>query len=300
MFAKKSLGQNFLKSKEVINKIISVSLIQKGDIIIEIGPGKGALTEEILLKCRSEDAKLIAIEKDDRLIEFLKDKFVDYINKEFYIINQDILQINILDIIKQNINTKDTQISDQNLSISEIINNQNIKIIANIPYYITGAILKKFVDENIVKSMTLLVQKEVAERIVSRDNKESILSLSIKSYGISKYITKVAAKYFNPKPKVDSAVIFIQKYNNNIFINQKQKDLYFEIIKNGLQFKRKTLLNNLKSFIKENNIDEIVFKTILNNVDLKENVRGEDIIFEKWLSITQQIENLLTHKDTKL
>lgn len=295
MRAKKFLGQNFLKSKEAINKIVSVSFIERNDYIIEIGPGKGALTAEILKECRLKNAKLIAIEKDFELINTLEEKFVDYLNKEFYLINDDILNIDIKKIVDNNIdnNTNDSITNTKSIqpaTNSNVNSNKNIsiKIIANIPYYITGAIIRKFVDDGELQSMTLLIQKEVAERIVCKDNKESILSLAIKSYGETKYIMKVEAKYFTPVPKVDSAIIYIKKYKDSIFIDKKEKELYFDLIKTGLQFKRKTLLNNLKELTKNYNLDII---SIFTKLEIKENIRGEDLEFIKWIMLTREILN---------
>jgi 16S rRNA (adenine1518-N6/adenine1519-N6)-dimethyltransferase len=275
MLAKKSLGQNFLKSKDAINKIIEISNIEDRDIIIEIGPGTGSLTQAIINKIKEKNCLLIAIEKDDRLLKILEEQFEENLNKDFLLINKDILDININELLNK---------------IQNITKYNNIKVIANIPYYITGAIIKKFVDENIVQSMTLLVQKEVADRIVSKDNKSSILSLSINSFGNAKYVKKVEAKYFNPKPKVDSAIIYIQKHQNLVFTKDVNKELYFEIIKNGLQYKRKTLFNNLKNFLIEKNIEEDTFKIVLKKINLDINIRGEDIKFEKWLLLTEEIQ----------
>jgi 16S rRNA (adenine1518-N6/adenine1519-N6)-dimethyltransferase len=183
---KKSLGQNFLKSEAALRKIIEVGEIKKDDVILEIGPGKGALTSRLL-----EHAGLvIAVEKDRELFELLKIKFNKEIEeKKLKLINEDILEDGITTTLKP----------------------LRYKIIANIPYNITGAILKKFLTaENQPTSMVLMVQNEVAKRIVARDGKESILSVSVKAYGTPKLVMKVEARYFSPAPKVDSAIISIK------------------------------------------------------------------------------------------
>src|SRR3989344_5080984 len=181
--AKKSLGQNFLKSESALRKIIEVGEMRQNDVILEIGPGKGKLTERLL----ENSEHVIAIEKDNELFEFLKEKFSAQIkNGSLVLIHDNILNFNA---------------SAYGLAPSAY------KIIANIPYNITGAILKKFLTaDRQPERMVLLVQKEVAERIVARDGKESILSISVKAYGEPKMVMKVPARYFSPAPKVDSAV----------------------------------------------------------------------------------------------
>ena len=158
--AKKSLGQNFLKSKTALLAMIKAGEIISDDIVLEIGPGQGALTEKIL----ETGAKVIAVEKDDRLIEVLDEKFAESVkNSQFTLIHGDILE---LDLNKMG------------------LKNGNFKLIANIPYYITGLIFRKFLSGDIQpKKLVIMVQKEIADRIVARDGKESLLSLSVKAYG---------------------------------------------------------------------------------------------------------------------
>src|SRR3989338_2853887 len=155
---KKSLGQNFLKSALALRKIIEAGEIKKDDIILEIGPGRGVLTKKLLEKSE----KVVAVEKDRELFDFLKIELEKEIaEKKLILINDNIL----------------------NLKVEENIL-RNYKIIANIPYNITGAILKKFLtDKNQPERMILMVQREVAGRMIARDGKESLLSISVKAYG---------------------------------------------------------------------------------------------------------------------
>ena len=168
--------------------------MRQNDVILEIGPGKGKLTERLL----ENSEHVIAIEKDNELFEFLKEKFSAQIkNGSLVLIHDNILNFNA---------------SAYGLAPSAY------KIIANIPYNITGAILKKFLTaDRQPERMVLLVQKEVAERIVARDGKESILSISVKAYGEPKMVMKVPARYFSPAPKVDSAVIAINNISRKNF-----------------------------------------------------------------------------------
>lgn len=267
--AKKSMGQNFLKSKEALFKMCEASGLNDKDTVVEIGPGKGALTEKLL-----EKAKLvIAIEKDRDLVTILEEKFAEEIkNKKLILLNEDILEFN---------------------PTSYILLSTSYKIIANIPYNITGLIIRKFLSENPKpKSMTLLVQKEVAERIVARDGKESILSLSVKAYGTPKYIMKVHKRFFSPAPKVDSAIIHIGDISNKFFKNKSEEDSFFQLIKAGFAHKRKVLRKNLEDLQhKEVGLPKI--DEIFEKLDINPKARAEDIKFEKWI----QISHLLSLKD---
>ena len=250
--AKKSLGQNFLKSNLALKKIVEAGEIKESDIILEIGPGKGALTEELL----KTGVKVFAVEKDTQLFGFLQDKFALQINSgSLVLVHEDILEF---------------QASAYSLKPSAY------KIIANIPYNITGAILKKFLTEqNQPERMILMVQHEVAKRIVANDKKESILSTSIKAYGEPKMIMKVPARYFSPAPKVDSAVIAIKNISRVNFIkNEVSEEKFWEIVKKGFAHKRKQLAGNLKEVAKDEILKEFGQK------------RAEDLTLADWMRIS--------------
>jgi len=255
--AKKSLGQNFLKSEQALREIIKAGEIKREDTVIEIGPGKGALTERIL----ENSDHVIAVEKDRDLISFLEEKFKTEIeNKKLTLIEEDILEYQI----KKN----------------------KYKIIANIPYNITGAILKKFLtEENQPELMVLMVQHEVAKRIVARDAKESILSVSVKAYGEPKIIMKVPARYFSPAPRVDSAVIKINNISRKVFTENKIDEIKFwEVIHAGFAHKRKVLVGNL------NNLDKkINWVAILEKLNISSKIRAEDLTLSNWISLIKEI-----------
>ncbi|MFA7000353.1 MAG: 16S rRNA (adenine(1518)-N(6)/adenine(1519)-N(6))-dimethyltransferase RsmA [Candidatus Paceibacterota bacterium] len=296
--AKKNLGQNFLKSKEALFKICEASGLNDKDTVVEIGPGKGALTEKLL-----EKAKLvIAIEKDRDLMAILEEKFESEIkNKKLILLNEDILEFDPLPLLRGGVGRGELI---KNLpSFPSLVRRGGInpyKVIANIPYNITGLILRKFLSENPKPiSMTLLVQKEVAERIVARDGKESILSLSVKAYGTPKYIMKVHKRFFSPAPKVDSAIIHIGDISNKHFKNKNEEDSFFQLIKAGFAHKRKVLRKNLEDLTylevgpalsagRLPKIDEIFEKLNINP-----KARAEDIKFEKWIEILGYLENKL-------
>ncbi len=246
--AKKSLGQNFLKSKEALRALVSAGEVGPDDIILEAGPGKGILTTELVKTAK----KVIAIEKDVRLIGDLKEKFLGEI------------KVGKLELIEGDILEFESSLD-------------NYKIIANIPYYITGTFLQKFLEgKNQPSKMVLMLQKEVAQRIVARDNKESILSISVKAYGAPKYIMTVKAKYFSPEPKVDSAIILIDKISKDFFTDFSEEH-FFKIVKTGFAHKRKMLIGNLSEIFPKQVVLEAFQKA-----GIDEKARAEDIKLEQW------------------
>lgn len=249
--AKKSLGQNFLKSALALKKIVEAGELDKDDVTLEIGPGRGALTEKLL----EVGARVIAVEKDSELFEILKTKFAPEVaSGSLVLVHDDILEF---------------QDSAYGLKPSAY------KIIANIPYNITGAILKKFLTEqNQPERMILMVQHEVAKRIVAGDKKESILSISVKAYGEPKMVMKVPARYFSPAPKVDSAVIAIKNISRKNFKNKESEEKFWEIVKKGFAHKRKKLSGNLKG---------VASDEVLINFGQK---RAEDLSLVDWIHIS--------------
>lgn len=259
MRAKKSLGQNFLTSRKIVNDIVNAAAVSKNDTVLEVGPGKGILTEALLKK----ECNVVAVEKDERLIEHLEEKFSEEILKNrFQIVNADILTLNISKLG---------------------LKNHKYKLVANIPYYITGKLLKLVLGgNNQPKKMVLLLQKEVAQRI-ARDKKESILSISVKVYGEPKYIETVPARYFKPKPKVSSAIISIGNISKNNFKTIDEK-LFFVIVKTGFSQKRKKLMGNLKTFA-----DKTTLENMFQEFGINKNARAEEISAELWLNIAKKL-----------
>ncbi len=258
--AKKSLGQNFLKSKSALKAIIETGQLNHEDLVVEIGPGKGALTEHIL----QSGATLIAIEKDDELFAYLSEKYQEYISrKKLTLIHGDILDID---------------------DSSYLQPDKNYKIIANIPYNITGQIIRKFLTAtHKPTSMVLLVQKEVSDRIVARDGKESLLSLSVKLYGTPKYIKKVPARDFSPAPKIDSAILQIKDIKAPS-LTKAEEELFFEILHSGFAHKRKMLIGNLSEKYPKEEIAQI-----FSALSLSEKIRAENVLLRDWISITKKL-----------
>ncbi len=258
MKAKKSLGQNFLKSPAVVRKMVEVAEVSRVDTVLEIGPGKGALTQVLL----EAGATVTAIEKDTDMMPILEEKFASQLeSKQLTIRNQDIADFSAKELYQDN-----TQ----------------YKLVANIPYYITGEILRTFLESNHQPtSMTLMVQKEVAQRIVARDGKESILSMSVKAYGEPKYVQKVPAMLFNPAPKVDSAVLHIANISKDFFTKHAiTEEQFFKVVKQGFAQKRKKLTNNLS-----------ISGETLEQVGVEPKARAETLTLEQWGQLTNVLSS---------
>ncbi|MBU2263239.1 ribosomal RNA small subunit methyltransferase A, partial [Patescibacteria group bacterium] len=201
----KYLGQNFLTSRKIVEEIVRAAGLKPDDIILEVGPGKGILTEAILEKI--PQGKLIAVEKDNRFVEYLQKKFKN--TKNLSIVHGDILKFDIWDLFG---NCPPASLCEAFRAGK--LGFGNYKIVANIPYYITSRFLRNFLQSDFQPSLiVVMMQKEVAERIVAKDGKESILSIAVKAYGQPRIVRAVAAKYFSPKPKVDSAILLIDNIN---------------------------------------------------------------------------------------
>jgi len=247
---KKYLGQNFLKNKNIAERIVEAANIKKNDVILEVGPGRGALTNFLIQK----SGHVIAVEKDKNLADFLTDKFKR--NRNLEIVHNDILKF-----------------KPQNFSLKH----HKYKVVANIPYYITSRFLRQFLESEYQPSlMVLMIQKEVAERIIEKNKKESILSISVKIYGKPKIIIRVPAGNFTPKPKVDSAVIAIENISKDFFDppaggNKMDEKLFFRLLKLGFSYKRKMLKNNLG-----------INAEVLQKCKIPPLARAEDLSLEDW------------------
>lgn len=254
MRAKKSLGQHFLKSKKIIDQIASEASRNNEKAIVEIGPGKGVLTRALL----NTGKRVVAVEKDDRLITPLREMFARELNEgRLSLIHGDILK---------------TKLTDMGTGHDPYI------VVANIPYYITGAILKYFLDANKKpERMILMVQKEVADRIIARNKKGSILSLSVAVYGTPVYLATVPARFFTPPPHVDSALIAINAIRNP-FKTPEDAEIFFHILKQGFAHKRKLLKGNLSCAEQK-----------LSTCNLSKTARPEELLLSDWLCLSQTI-----------
>lgn len=263
----KEKGQNFLLNQEVIDLIISSSQVTDADQILEIGPGLGILTENLVKEAKS----VVAVELDDKLFRFLKAKFID--KKNLKLIQADILKSEINDLVSG-----------------------EYKIIANLPYNITSFFLKKFLTApNKPIDLTLLLQKEVAERICAKPGEMSLLAVSVQLYGLPKIIKVVSRKDFWPSPKVDSAIIKISNVKNqaavdNFFSSEISEKFFWQIVRIGFSARRKQLHNNLASGLKMSSTD---LKKILNQANFDDRIRAQNLAVDDWLRLAKALRPIL-------
>jgi 16S rRNA (adenine1518-N6/adenine1519-N6)-dimethyltransferase len=255
-------GQNFLISDEVLDDIINSSKIDKDSLVLEVGPGLGALTQKLVDNSR----QVIALEIDKNLQEVLGT--LSKVNKNLKIIWQDILSLT----------------DEEWQLLMDKYKAEDYRIVANIPYYLTGKFVRQFiVAKKKPLSMTLMVQKEVAERVVN-SKKQSLLSLSVAFYAKSKIISIVTKNNFYPPPKVDSAILYIYDIHDwNYDIDEKKT---WQIIKRGFAFKRKKLFNNL---LTDSSVDKEKLEKTFATIGLDSNIRAEKLEPKDWLAIAKSL-----------
>ena len=270
VIADKKLGQNFLINSDIIEGIVQGANLSKDDLVIEIGPGLGTLTKYL-----SQTAgKVICVELDRRMINVLQDRFKDVNNIE--IIYGDILKIDLEKIIEENNQYK------------------NVKVVANLPYYITTPIIMRLLEEKInIKSITIMVQKEVADRIVADPNNKDygVLTVSIAYYSKANLVLQVPSTDFLPEPKVNSSVVTLQ-VNDEVQKKVLDEKIFFSFVKGGFAQRRKIFLNSIDSILIKNNITKEEFKNILKELEIDEMVRAENISIEDYIDIANKVYNL--------
>lgn len=258
----KALGQNFLIDGNILRKIVARANISKEDFVLEIGPGFGTLTEELCL----QGGRVLAVEKDQRLESVLDYTLQEYDNVE--ILFGDVLDLNLREVL------------------SKRRGESSVKVIANLPYYVTTPILSRLLEEQLpIDSITVMVQKEVAERMVAQPSTKEYGSLSvfIRYYSRPSLVVKVPGSVFMPRPKVDSAVVHLEMKKN---LPQGNREIFFDLVHSGFQQRRKSILNSLSS---EKYPREKIRKA-LEASGLSENLRAENLSEEDFLRIAEQIE----------
>ena len=266
--ANKSLGQNFLISEEVVEKIVESSKVSKEDLVIEIGPGLGTLTKYLLERA----GKVLCIELDTKMIDILEDRFKLYDN--FEVQNQYVLKVDLKELIKKE---------------KENINIKNVKIVANLPYYITTPIIMKLLEEELdLESITVMIQKEVADRLIAipGEKETGAITYSVNYYSIGEDILEVPNYSFTPEPEVTSKVIKLT-IRNKPPVEVKDKEFMFKIIKNAFMQRRKTLLNSLNNSKVIRSKEEGI--KILNELNIDENIRAEKLTLQNFADIANKI-----------
>ena len=268
----KSLGQNFLIDTNVIDRILEGARVKEGDYVIEVGPGIGTLTKEM---GRSAE-KVVAIEIDKTLIPILEETLEDFPNIE--VINQDILKVNVQELVK------------------EKLNGGPVKLVANLPYYITTPIVMKFLEEDIpVTDIVVMVQKEVADRMNAKPNTKDYgaLSVAVQYYCDTEIVAKAPRHMFMPQPNVDSTVIGLHVREEQIY-HVDNEDIFFKTVKASFGQRRKTLLNSLGGlgFLSKDQIKEA-----LKEANIDEKRRGETLSIEEFASLSNAVNRI--HNENK-
>jgi len=258
----KHLGQVFLKDKAIITKIIQAGRIKPQNQILEIGPGKGILTKALV----EAEANVVAVEKDLELVKFLKNYFKDKHNLK-------IIQGDIRDFLKTN--QFHTQYS---------ILNPPYKVLGNIPYYLTAHLLRLILEIPEKPSLVIfMVQKEVAQRIISQPPKMNLLAVSVQFYAKPEIICYVSKNSFSPKPKVDSAVIKLTPYPVIALRQMVERQSFFKVVKAGFKQPRKLLLNNLSADLK---IEKEIIKKAFKQLNIPLQIRAQNLSIKQWVSLT--------------
>lgn len=259
----KRYGQNFLTDGRVLDKIIKAAEITKDDFVLEIGPGIGSLTQFLCYNA----GKVCAIEIDKKLMEVLDETLADYDNVE--IINEDVLKV------------------DLNALIEEKNQGKPVKVVANLPYYITTPIIMGLFEKNIpMKSMTVMIQKEVAERMVAAPGTKDYgaLSLAVQYYSKPYLVANVPQNCFLPRPNVDSAVMRLEKYENPP-VKVKDEDLMFKLIRASFQQRRKTLVNAITNVAKLGLNKETII-SVIESCGHVPTIRGEALTLQEFAALS--------------
>lgn len=260
----KSLGQNFLIDDKVLDDIVEGANVSKEDFVIEIGPGVGTLTKELLAKAK----KVCAVELDSELIPILQEELEGYDN--FELIHKDALKVDFNEIIGEE---------------------ESVKVVANLPYYVTTPIIARMLNEDYkFKSLTIMIQKEVAERIDAEPNCKEFGSISVlvQYYCDTKIIRTVPPSSFVPQPKVDSIVIRLDKLDKPR-VQVKDKELFFKIVRQSFNMRRKTLRNAIKSM---KIIDGEEMEKVFENANIDPKRRGETLSLQEFANLADAVYDM--------
>lgn len=263
---KKKFGQNFLINPEVLSEIIKAADLSEEDYVLEIGPGIGCVTQELLVNAH----KVIAIEIDKLLIPILEDNFSEYTNLR--LINDDVLKVDLEELIKE--------------EMKEEAHSKKVKVVANLPYYITTPIIMMLLEKRLpIETITVMVQKEVALRMAAEPGTKQYgaITVALNYYASSHLVTNVPRDCFMPSPNVDSVVIQLSLHEKPP-VDIKDEILLFKLVKAAFSQRRKTLLNTLFSQ-GELNIPKDELKAILDSSGIGSSVRGETLSLEEFATL---------------
>ncbi len=254
MRPKKSLGQNFLMDANVVQKIVQAANVSKRDCIVEIGPGLGILTKELA----KTGASITSVEIDSWAIPLLEDELKNYSNVK--IINEDALKF--------------------------FPPSGKYKMVANIPYYITSPLISHFLkNKNRPEKMVILIQKEVAEKIIAKEGRLNVPAINVQIFGKPKIVAKVSRRCFHPMPKVDSAVLEIEMFKKPL-VEEKNLKKFFKIVHAGFAHKRKTILN---SFIRSMDIDIKTAREVIEKCGITVTARAQHLTVDDWKCLSNAI-----------
>ena len=256
----RKFGQNFLVDRAVIRKVIEAADPKKTDSILEIGPGLGALTQELAQKAK----KVVAVEKDRNMVKILRETLKGFDNVE--VVQEDILK----------------------LDLSKFwggLTSPNYKVVGNLPFYLTAPAIRKFLETKEAKplSLTLVVQKEVGQRICAKPPRMNLLAVSVQVYAKPKIISYVSKKSFWPEPDVDAAIIKITPDGYSV----GDRNLFFKIVRAGFSQPRKQLINNLSRYLKKDK-REVEAWLLKNNIQPTQ--RAETLDVQNWLKLTKSFK----------
>jgi len=275
----KGLGQNFLIDKKIVKKIIGAADLKSGDMVIEIGPGLGILTQELAKKAK----KVIAIEKDPNLARILNNELRIMKIKSIKVIQDDILKI--LSSTTAHFQWAGLPSPCLRAAAKFPIPN-SYKVIANLPFYLTAPVIRKFLEADAQpKLMILIIQKEMAQRICSKPPRMNLLAVSVQFYAEPKIISYISKGSFWPQPKVDAAIIKIQI--SKCKSQNVNKELFFKVVKAGFSQPRKQLINNLSKKLR---IDKIKVESWLWKNNIQPSQRAETLSVKEWIKLTKSIE----------
>jgi 16S rRNA (adenine1518-N6/adenine1519-N6)-dimethyltransferase len=271
---KRSLGQNFLRDETYLDRIVVAAELISTDTVLEIGPGMGVLTRRLA----AEAGRVIAVELDDRLIDLLQKEFAT--QPHVSVVHGDILELDPVQLVD------DRQVDNQK---SRIQNPKSYKVVANLPYYITSAVLRHVLEASVRPTLAIvMVQKEVAERICAAPGDLSLLAVSVQFYAEPRIVDYVPAAAFHPRPKVDSAVLRLD-IRPQPAVADVVPEAFFRIVRAGFSQKRKQLLNTLSAGL---HLPKPEAAAALNAADIDPKRRAETLSLEEWGALTRRLTDI--------